>query len=100
MKKNENIQDAGEQNSFPSWLEQLVSHTFAKLACPMNNNGMYAELQRLVEEAYNLGRWLGNRNLALPGYAEGVTLENKTLIISHPGQYLPAKDTNNEAALD
>lgn len=100
MDKKNNIQDPREHAGFPSWLEQLVSQAFAKLACPMNNNGMYAELQRLVEEAYNMGRWLGHRNLALLGYVKGITLENKTLIITHPGQYLPTKDNNNEAALD
>lgn len=102
MNRIKDTQDTQGHTTTPSWLEQLVKQAFSKLACPMNNNGMYAELQRLVEDAYNLGRWLGNRNLSLPGYAPGAELQNqnKTIIISHPGHYLPSQDKNNEAALD
>ncbi len=37
-------------------LKKLVENTFSKLACPANGNGMYAELERALLEAYNMGK--------------------------------------------
>lgn len=36
-------------------LKQLVERTFAKLACPLQGNGVYAEIQQAIMAAYNLG---------------------------------------------
>ena len=37
-------------------LKQLVERTFAKLACPLQGNGVYAEIQQAIIAAYNLGK--------------------------------------------
>jgi hypothetical protein len=37
-------------------LKQLVEKTFAKLACPLQGNGVYAEIQQAIMAAYNLGK--------------------------------------------
>lgn len=37
-------------------LKQLVEKTFAKLACPLQGNGVYAEIQKAVMDAYDLGK--------------------------------------------
>ena len=37
-------------------LKQLVEKTFAKLACPLQGNGVYVEIQQAVMAAYNLGK--------------------------------------------
>jgi hypothetical protein len=37
-------------------LKQLIEKTFAKIACPLQGNGVYAELQKAVMTAYNLGK--------------------------------------------
>ena len=37
-------------------LKQLVERTFAKLACPLQGNGVYAEIQQAIMAAYNLGK--------------------------------------------
>ncbi|RYE25401.1 MAG: hypothetical protein EOP51_04230 [Sphingobacteriales bacterium] len=37
-------------------LKQLVEKTFNKLACPLQGNGVYAEIQQAVMAAYNMGK--------------------------------------------
>ncbi len=37
-------------------LKQLVKETFTKLACPAKGHGMYAELEKALLEAYNMGK--------------------------------------------
>jgi hypothetical protein len=37
-------------------LNQLIEKTFAKLACPLQGNGVYSEIQQAVMAAYNLGK--------------------------------------------
>jgi hypothetical protein len=37
-------------------LKQLVDNAFLKIACPLHGNGLYAELQQAIQEAYNLGK--------------------------------------------
>jgi hypothetical protein len=37
-------------------LKQLVEKTFAKLASPAHGYGMYAELEKALMEAYNIGK--------------------------------------------
>lgn len=37
-------------------LKQLIEQTFATLACPANGQGMYAELEKALLNAYNLGK--------------------------------------------
>lgn len=34
----------------------LLEKTFAKLACPSQGHGMYAELEKALFEAYNIGK--------------------------------------------
>lgn len=53
-------------------LEKLVKQAFSRLACPRNNNGLYAELQQLVTEAYLLGK----SSLQLPGLLFPLELDN------------------------
>ncbi len=36
-------------------LQQLVEKTFAKVACPLHGNGLYAELQKAITEAFTMG---------------------------------------------
>lgn len=37
-------------------IQELLEKTFAKLACPAQGHGMYAELERALKEAYNIGK--------------------------------------------
>jgi len=37
-------------------LKQLVERTFNKIACPLEGNVVYAELQEAIEMAYELGK--------------------------------------------
>jgi hypothetical protein len=37
-------------------LKQILENTFARIACPLQGNGMYAELQNAIVAAYNLGK--------------------------------------------
>jgi|GEM_PF-4708600 hypothetical protein len=37
-------------------LKQLIEKTFASIACPLQGNGVYAEIQKAVLTAYNLGK--------------------------------------------
>lgn len=37
-------------------LKQIIENTFARIACPLQGNGIYAELQNAINEAYQLGR--------------------------------------------
>jgi hypothetical protein len=37
-------------------LKQIVERTFEKLACPLQGNGVYAELQEAIMAAYDLGK--------------------------------------------
>jgi hypothetical protein len=37
-------------------LKQLLESTFSKLACPSKGHGMYAELEKALMEAYNMGK--------------------------------------------
>lgn len=37
-------------------LRQLLETTFSKLACPSKGHGMYAELEKALLEAYNMGK--------------------------------------------
>jgi hypothetical protein len=43
-------------------LKQLLENTFAKLACPLHGNGIYAELQNAIIAAYNLGKKRDNQD--------------------------------------
>jgi hypothetical protein len=48
-------------------LKELTERTFAKIASPMEGNGVYAELQRAILNAYMLGKnkeLIRNANLA------------------------------------
>lgn len=36
-------------------LKQLIEKTFAKVACPLQGNGLYAELQKAITEAFRIG---------------------------------------------
>jgi len=36
-------------------LKQLVERTFAKLANPLEGNGVYSEIQNAIQEAYAIG---------------------------------------------
>ncbi len=55
-------------------LKQLVEKTFAKLACPLQGNGVYAEIQKAVMDAYDLGKkqvdFLPENILLSPNYME------------------------------
>ena len=53
-------------------LEKLVKQAFSRLACPRNNNGLYAELQQLVTEAFLLGK----NSLQLQGLLFPLELDN------------------------
>ena len=37
-------------------IQELLEKTFAKLACPAQGHGMYAELEKALFEAYNIGK--------------------------------------------
>jgi hypothetical protein len=37
-------------------LKQLVERTFNKIACPLEGNGVYAELEEAIKMAYDLGK--------------------------------------------
>lgn len=37
-------------------LKNLIEKTFANIACPLNGNGLYAELQKAITEAYSIGQ--------------------------------------------
>lgn len=37
-------------------LKQILENTFARIACPLQGNGVYAELQKAIVAAYNLGK--------------------------------------------
>jgi hypothetical protein len=37
-------------------LRDLLEKTFSKLACPAGGHGMYAELEKALIEAYNMGK--------------------------------------------
>jgi len=37
-------------------LKEILEHTFARVACPLQGNGIYAELQHALMAAYNLGK--------------------------------------------
>lgn len=37
-------------------LKQLVEKTFNKIACPLEGNGVYAEIQEAIKTAYDLGK--------------------------------------------
>lgn len=37
-------------------LRQILENTFARIACPLQGNGVYAELQKAIVAAYNLGK--------------------------------------------
>ncbi len=55
-------------------LKQLVEKTFANLSCPLQGNGVYAEIQKAVMDAYNLGKkqvdFLPENILLSPNYME------------------------------
>jgi hypothetical protein len=36
-------------------LARLIDETFTKIACPLQGNGVYAEIQKAVMDAYTLG---------------------------------------------
>ena len=36
-------------------LVRLIDETFSKIACPLQGNGVYAEIQKAVMDAYSLG---------------------------------------------
>jgi len=36
-------------------LAKLIEKTFERIACPLQGNGVYAEIQKAVMDAYNLG---------------------------------------------
>lgn len=50
------IHQPAENNEATYLLEKLVRHAFSRLACARNNNGLYAELQQLVQDAYSMGK--------------------------------------------
>lgn len=37
-------------------LNRLIENTFSKLACPAQRAGLYAEIEKAVVAAYNIGR--------------------------------------------
>jgi hypothetical protein len=37
-------------------IKDLLEKTFTKLACPAKGHGMYAELEKALREAYNIGK--------------------------------------------
>lgn len=37
-------------------LRELVDKTFRNISCPLEGNGVYAELQNAISAAYNLGK--------------------------------------------
>ncbi|HTM65596.1 MAG TPA: hypothetical protein VL093_04700 [Flavipsychrobacter sp.] len=37
-------------------IKDLLEKTFTKLACPVQGHGMYAELEKALKEAYNIGK--------------------------------------------
>lgn len=37
-------------------LKQIIDRTFEKLACPLQGNGVYAEIQEAIMTAYDLGK--------------------------------------------
>lgn len=37
-------------------LKQLIEKTFNKIACPLEGNGVYAEIQEAIKMAYDLGK--------------------------------------------
>lgn len=37
-------------------LLRLIQQTFGKLSCPADGHGMYAEIEKAVREAYNMGK--------------------------------------------
>ena len=39
-----------------STLKKLIDNTFLKIASPLKGNGVYAEIQKAVMEAYTLGK--------------------------------------------
>jgi hypothetical protein len=36
-------------------LARLIDETFSKIACPLQGNGVYAEIKKAVMDAYTLG---------------------------------------------
>lgn len=38
-------------------LREIIERTFAKIACPVEGNGVYAEIKKAIIEAYSLGRF-------------------------------------------
>lgn len=36
-------------------LTRLIDETFSKIACPLQGNGLYAEIQKAIRNAYELG---------------------------------------------
>lgn len=36
-------------------LARLIDETFSKIACPLQGNGVYAEIEKAVRDAYTLG---------------------------------------------
>jgi hypothetical protein len=44
-------------------LKQLVEKTFASIANPLQGNGVYAEIQKAVIAAYNIGK---RQDMVLP----------------------------------
>lgn len=55
-------------------LKQIVERTFAKLACPLQGNGVYAELQEAIMKAYQLGK---SQEELLIGYSPAGMAEYK-----------------------
>lgn len=37
-------------------LARLVDETFSKIACPLQGNGVYAEIKKAIEDAYVMGK--------------------------------------------
>ncbi|XZF12457.1 hypothetical protein ACTHGU_11750 [Chitinophagaceae bacterium MMS25-I14] len=52
MYQPENTHDNEER--YP--LEKLVKQAFARLSCPTMSNGLYAELEKVIQQAYNMGK--------------------------------------------
>ncbi len=51
-------------------LKQILENTFARIACPLQGNGIYEELQKAITEAYNIGKMqVGDRDTSLPAVA-------------------------------
>jgi hypothetical protein len=36
-------------------IKQLIEKTFAKVACPLQGNGLYSEIQKAIQEAFRIG---------------------------------------------